>query len=64
MQETTLQIGGVEVPNLLIDSGAGCNVVDNEAWRWLKNKNIKADTPTVSWQKLCVHMTAQSHCRR
>ena len=44
MQVTTLQIGGVEVPNLLIDSGAGCNVVDKETWRWLKNKNIKADT--------------------
>ena len=44
MQAITLQIGGVKVPNLLIDSGAACNAVDKETWRWLKNEKIKADT--------------------
>ena len=44
MQAITLQIGGVKVPNLLINSGAACNVVEQETWRWLKNEKIKADT--------------------
>ena len=50
----TLQIGRVKVPNFLIDSGAGCNVVDKKTWRWLKNKNIKADT-RKSAKTLCTY---------
>ena len=54
MQGITLQIEGVEVPNLLIDSGADCNVVDKETWRWLKNKNNKADTRTSVKNFVCI----------
>ena len=48
LQAITLQIGEEEVPNLLIDSGPACNVVDKETWRWLKNENIKAGTPKLA----------------
>ena len=33
----TLQIGGVILPNVLIDSGATCNLLGKETWEWLKN---------------------------
>lgn len=40
----TLQIGGVILPNVLIDSGATCNLLGKETWEWLKNQRILCQT--------------------
>ena len=40
----TLNVGGIELHDFLIDSGAACNVVDKSTWEWLKSKRIDAST--------------------
>ena len=40
----TLQIGGVILPNVLIDSGATCNLLGKETWEWLKNQRVLCQT--------------------
>ena len=40
----TLNVGGIELDDFLLDSGAVCNVVDKNAWEWLKRKRINAST--------------------
>ena len=40
-----LLIGGVEVPDILIDSGATCNVMGQQTWELLlKQKGIKCES--------------------
>ena len=36
-----LVIGGVDVPDVLIDLGASCNVMGQQTWGLLKQKGIK-----------------------
>ena len=36
-----LQVGGVELKDVLIDSGASCNIVDKTTWESLKQKGVK-----------------------
>ena len=40
----TVKVGGIELHNFLIDSGAACNVVNKSKWEWLKSKRIDANT--------------------
>ena len=36
-----LYIGGVRLNNVLIDSGATCNIVDLDTWKSLKQEGVK-----------------------
>lgn len=36
-----LCVGGVQLKNVLIDSGATCNIVDSATWESLKQKRVK-----------------------
>lgn len=49
--EITLKVGGVELDNVLIDSGASCNVIDYGTWNNLKQKHIRCESK-VSDKKL------------
>lgn len=49
--EITLKVGGVELENVLIDSGASCNLIDYGTWNNLKQKHIKCESK-VSDKKL------------
>ena len=40
----TLVIGGVNVPDVLIDSGASCNVMGQQTWELLKQKGINCES--------------------
>ena len=40
----TLVIGGVDVPDVLMDSGASCNVMGQRTWELLKQKGIKCES--------------------
>ena len=40
----TLVIGGVDVPDVLIDSGASCNVMGQQTWKLLKQKGINCES--------------------
>ena len=40
----TLVIGGVDVPDVLIDSGASCNVMGQQTWELLKQKGINCES--------------------
>ncbi|KAL9974552.1 hypothetical protein ACROYT_G011601 [Oculina patagonica] len=40
----TLVVGGVNVPDVLIDSGATCNVMGQQTWDLLKLKEIKCES--------------------
>ena len=39
-----LVIGGVDVPDVLIDLGASCNVMGQQTWGLLKQKGIKCES--------------------
>lgn len=39
-ERVTFNVGGVDLP-MLIDSGASCNIVDEDTWEMLKEKKIK-----------------------
>ena len=41
-----IELGGVELKDVLVDSGSTCNVVDRETWDDLKRKEIKC----TSWK--------------
>ena len=43
-----LQVGGVELKDVLIDSGASCNIVDKTMWESLKQKGVKCTSPKCS----------------
>ena len=40
----TVVVGGVHLPNLLIDSGATCNLLGQGSWEWLKSRKIQWQT--------------------
>ena len=40
----TLVVGGVELPDVLIDSGATCNLIGQQTWNMLKKKGIKCES--------------------
>ena len=40
----TLIVGGVELPDVLIDSGATCNLIGQQTWNKLKKKGIKCES--------------------
>ena len=41
--EIMVEIGGVSL-NMLIDTGASCNIIDRETWERLKQIKIKCET--------------------
>ena len=40
----TLNVGGINIANLLIDSGAATNIINKNTWEWLKKQRIQAKT--------------------
>ena len=40
----TVVVGGVHLPNVLIDSGATCNLLGQRTWEWLKSQKIQCQT--------------------
>ena len=40
----TLVVRGVELPDVLIDSGATCNLIGQQTWNMLKKKGIKCES--------------------
>ena len=40
----TLNVGGVSLPDALIDSGATCNLVGQQTWDWLKASGIQCES--------------------
>ena len=40
----TVVVGGVHLPNVLIDSGATCNLLGQGTWEWFKSQNIQCQT--------------------
>ena len=40
----TVVVGGVHLPNVLIDSGATCNLLGQGPWEWLKSQKIQCQT--------------------
>ena len=40
----TLVVGGVELPDVLIDSGATCNLIGQQTWNMLKKEGIKCES--------------------
>ena len=40
----TVVVGGVELPDVLIDSGATCNLIGQQTWNMLKKKGIKCES--------------------
>ncbi|XP_034192266.2 uncharacterized protein LOC117609734 [Osmia lignaria lignaria] len=42
-QSMDVKIGGI-ILNMLIDSGAQCNVVDENTWKWCKDRKIVCET--------------------
>ena len=45
--EIKLKVGGVELENVLIDSGASCNLIDFETWNSLKQNHIECDSKKI-----------------
>ena len=43
-----LQVGGVELKDVLIDSGASCNIVDKTMWENLKQNGVKCTSQKCS----------------
>ena len=52
----TVAVGGVHLPNVLIDSGATCSLLGQVTWEWLKSQKIQ-------WPKHYFLMEIQSHCQ-
>lgn len=44
-------VGGI-VLDLLIDSGASCNIIDEETWKWWKSQNIKCMSRKTDEKKI------------
>ena len=40
----SLEVGGVHLPNILIDSGATCNLLGKGTWEWLKSRKVQCNT--------------------
>ena len=40
----TIVVGDVQLPNVLIDSGATCNLLGQGTWEWLKSQKVKCQT--------------------
>ena len=40
----TLTVGEVDLSNVLIDSGATCNLMGQQRWNWLKTKGIQCES--------------------
>ena len=53
-----LQVGGVVVKGVLIDSGSSCNIVDRRMWEELKQKGIKCKSEKIT-QKLYPYGTSE-----
>ena len=49
-----LYIGGVQLNNFLIDSGATCNIVDLDTWKSLKQEGVKCKITKVREEAVCL----------
>ena len=55
-----LRVGGVQLKNVLIDSGATYNIVDRAAWESLKQKGVKCNPESVKRDCLLMAKPNQS----
>ena len=46
--EIDLEVGGVTLPGVLIDSGASCNVIHQATWEVLKRKSVQCESKKSS----------------
>ena len=53
-----LQVGGVLLNGVLIDSGSSCNIIDQMTWEELKQKGIKCKSEKTT-QKLYPYGTSE-----
>ena len=53
-----LQVGGVILSEVLIDSGSSCNIIDKTTWEELKQKGIKCESEKAN-QKLYPYGTSE-----
>ncbi|XP_070550470.1 uncharacterized protein [Ptychodera flava] len=51
-----VNVGGVMIADMLIDSGATCNIVNEDVWKSLKSQGIKCKTELTS-KKLYLYAT-------
>ena len=43
-----VSVGGVSLSNILIDSGASCNLIDKNTWEYLKSKGVTCKSKMLS----------------
>ena len=53
-----LQVGGVNLNGVLIDSGSSCNIIDQKTWQELKQKGVKCKSEKTN-QKLYPYGTSE-----
>lgn len=53
-----LQVGGVILNGVLIDSGSSCNIIDQKTWEELKQKGVKCKSEKTN-QKLYPYGTSE-----
>ena len=53
-----LQVGGVTLNGVLIDSGSSCNIIDQKTWEELKQKGVKCKSEKTN-QKLYPYGTSE-----
>ena len=57
----TLVVGGVELPDVLIDSGATCNLIGQQTWNMLKKKG--SNVSLARQPESSTRMVAPNRCR-
>ena len=57
-ETVNLQVGGVILTGVLIDSGSSCNIIDQKTWEELKQKGIKCKSEKTN-QKLYPYGTSE-----
>ena len=57
--EITLKVGGIVLYNVLIDSGASCNLIDYDTWNNIKQNRIECES-IVSDKKLFAYEQKES----
>ena len=58
----TLIVGGVELTEILIDSGAGKNVIAQGKWEYLKNQGIQCESRKAAPNFICLWPESVRNC--
>ncbi|KAK7104470.1 hypothetical protein V1264_019182 [Littorina saxatilis] len=54
----TVNVGGIDL-NFMVDSGASCNIISFNTWKWLKQKNVLFFNKEQSHKKLYVYASKE-----